>query len=84
LAARGSTPPVPACHLFVFGDCSIFSDCIAKSNALADRSKVGQRAPKPALINVELAARERRFLDRFLRLLLCTDEKNFSTATRPS
>ncbi len=44
--------------------------------------EIGQCAAEPALVDIKLAASQRRFLDRFLRLLLAADEQNLAAATR--
>src|SRR5207237_8765302 len=42
---------------------------------------ISQRTAQPALIDIELPASQRRFLDRFLGLLLAADEQDFPAAT---
>src|SRR5207302_10755905 len=69
-------------HFFVLGRLLDLLDVLEPANAFANRRQIGQRSAEPALIHIKLAARERRFLDRFLGLLLAADEQNFATAAR--
>ena len=57
-------------------------DVLQPADALADRGQIGQRSAEPALIDIKLSAGHRRFLDRFLRLLLAADEQNLAAAPR--
>ncbi len=52
------------------------------ADAFADRRQIGQRSAEPALIDIKLSARHRRFLDRFLRLFLAANEQNLAAAPR--
>ena len=55
-------------------------DIFQSANALADGGEIRQGAAEPALINVELAASQRRFLDRFLRLFFAPYKQDLPTA----
>ena len=65
-------------HLAVFGLLLELLDVLQPADALADGREVRQRAAEPALVDVILPARLRRFLDRFLRLLLAADEEHLA------
>ena len=69
-------------HFLVIGRLLDLFDILQAADALADRGEIRQRAAEPALVHIKLSASLRRFLDRFLRLLLATDEKNLPAAPR--
>ena len=69
-------------HFFVLRRLLDLLDVFQPADAFANRRQIGQRSAEPALVDVKLTARQCRFLDRFLRLLLAADKQNFATAAR--
>ena len=69
-------------HLLVIGRFLDLFDVLQATDAFPDGGEIGQRAAEPALIDIKLSAGHRRFLDRFLRLLLAADEQNLAAAAR--
>ena len=65
-------------HLLEIGRLLDLLDVFQAADAFADRGQVRQRAAQPALVHIKLSAGDRRFLDRFLRLLLAADEENLA------
>ena len=70
-------------HHLVLGSLFDVLDVLEPLDGAADRGEIGQRAAQPALVDVELPAGLRGFLDGFLRLLLAADEENLALDAGP-
>src|SRR5213075_611002 len=55
-------------------------DVFQSADALTDRCEISQRAAQPALVHVELPARQCGFFYCFLRLLFAANKQNPATA----